>query len=112
MWLKKKKKIPGNQESRGDFRLSYDLTNYVTLGESSSRSQFLFQLSHGSKRETKYPDGVTSASKGIGIDGCVYKKSNNLINIQVQAQYNIYILYNNYYISYILIYDILINIYQ
>ena len=25
---------------------------------------------------------MTSASKGIGIDGCVYKKSNNLINIQ------------------------------
>ena len=69
----------------------------MTLGESSSRPQFLYQLSHGSKRETKYPDGATSASKGIGIDGCVYKKSNNLINIQVQAQYNIYILYHILY---------------
>lgn len=87
-----KKKIPGNQESRGDFRLSYGLTNYATLGESSSRPQLLYQLSHGSKRETKYPDGATSASKGIGIDDCMYKKSNNLINIQAQAQYYIYII--------------------
>lgn len=69
------------------FRFSYALTNYVALGKSGSRPRFLYRLSKGSKGETKFPGGVSNASKGTGTDGCMYKKSNSLINAEVLSLY-------------------------